>query len=641
MGWWDFKERGIKGLLFFSAIFATITVVFIISFLFIEGGPAFMRIGLGTLTLNHEWVPTGVPQRFGGLPLIMGTLLVTLGAILFSAPLGITCALFLSQVAPPRARAILKPSVELLAAIPSVVYGFFGLSVMARWIKVTFDIPTGETWLNGSILLGIMALPTVVSISEEAITAVPREFKEASLAMGANKWQTMRRVILPSALSGITAAVVLGLGRAIGETMAVMMATGNAPIIPRPLWNIFSPIRTITGTLGTEMGEVPLGSTHYHALFALAVILFILVLAMTFTATWVLAYIKRKQFGKGGGERRFSLNPGPLIQRWARRCFYCLLGFTLLIFVYYALGPIPVVGLVVLYLVWRWLAPRMGPKRSQALAIRLLWISGITTILILGILVAFIAVRGMPAISWDFLTKAPRDSGRAGGIFPAIVGTIYLVSGAVIFFLPLGIGAAIYLNEYAREGRITRMIRMGVDALNGTPSVVFGLFGMAFFVLYLQFGRSLLAGQLTLGLMILPTIVRTTEESLKFVPQSLREGSLALGATKWQTVRRVVLPPALPGIITGGILAVGRAAGETAPIMFTAAVFITRFLPDGLLDPVMALPYHLFSLAVGVPNSETNAYGTALVLLVLVLLINLGAIFLRNRYYREQRLKTW
>jgi phosphate transport system permease protein len=636
MRWWDFKEKGMKGVLFFSAIFATITVIFIISFLFIEGAPAFAEIGPGTLVLGPEWVPTGVPQRYGGLPLVMGTLLVTAGAVLFCAPLGVACALFLSQVAPPRARTILKPAVELLAAIPSVVYGFFGLSIMARWIKVTFDIPTGETWLNGSILLGIMALPTVVSVSEEAITAVPREFKEASLALGANKWQTIRRVILPSALSGITAAIVLGLGRAIGETMAVMMATGNAPIIPEPIWNIFSPIRTITGTLGTEMGEVPLGSIHYHALFALAVILFVVVLIITFAATWTLGYIRQKQFGTGGRKGRFSISLSPGLQRSIRKAISYALAFGLIIFVYAALGPIAAAGAIVLYLAYRWLAPRMGARRSQSLAIKLLWVSGIVTMVILGILVAFIAIRGAPAISWDFLTKAPRDSGRAGGIFPAIIGTIYLVLGAVVFALPVGIGAAIYLNEYAREGRVTRMIRMGVDALNGTPSVVFGLFGMAFFVLYLHFGRSLLAGQLTLGLMILPTIVRTTEESLKFVPMSLREGSLALGATKWQTVRRVVIPPALPGIITGGILAVGRAAGETAPIIFTAAVFITRFLPDSLLDPVMALPYHLFSLAVGVPNSETNAYGTALVLLVLVLLVNLGAIALRNRYYRER-----
>ena len=636
MRWWDFKEKSIKYILFIAAIFATITVIFIIGFLFAEGFPAFREVGPGTLVAGPEWVPTGVPERYGGLPLVIGTLLVTGGAVLICGPLGVACALFLSQIAPPRARFVLKPAVELLAAIPSVVYGFFGLSIMARWIKVAFDIPTGETWLNGSILLGIMALPTVVSVSEEALTAVPREFKEASLAVGANKWQTIRSIILPGALSGITAAIVLGLGRAIGETMAVMMATGNAPIIPKPVWNIFSPIRTITGTLGTEMGEVPLGSIHYHSLFALAVILFVVVIIINFIATWILGYIKKKQYGEAGKKGRFRVSLSHEVMRSIRRIVSYTLGFFLLTFLYFALGIIAVGGAILVYLAYRWVSPRLSRKRSQGIAFKALWASGIVTIIILGVLLTFIIARGAPAISWDFLTKSPRDSGREGGIFPAIIGTLYLVAGAIGVALPIGIGAAIYLNEYAREGRITRLIRMGVDALNGTPSVVFGLFGMAFFVLYLQFGRSLIAGQLTLGLMILPTIVRTTEESLKFVPMTLREGSLALGATQWQTVRRVVLPPSLPGIITGSILAIGRAAGETAPIIFTAAVFITRFLPDSVFDPVMALPYHLFSLAVGVPNSETNAYGTAVVLLTVVLLINLGAIIIRSRYYRER-----
>ncbi len=632
---WDLKEKAIKSIFFVCAIFATITVIFIISFLFAEAFPAFKEIGVGTLVLGPEWVPTGVPKRFGGLPMVVGTLLVTLGAVAFCGPLGVACALFLSQVAPPKARSILKPAVELLAAIPSVVYGFFGLTVMARWLMNTFDLPTGETWLNGSILLGIMALPTVVSVSEEALTAVPREFEEASLAMGANKWQTIRRVILPSALSGITAAIVLGLGRAIGETMAVMMATGNAPIIPDPLWDVFTPIRTITGCLGTEMGEVPLGSLHYHALFSLAVILFVVVIAINFAAIWVLGYIRKKQFGEGKGSW-LSIPIPQEVKLAFRKGLILTISAAILSIIYLSLGLVAVLCIIGAYLAYRYIAPRLGPDRSQSLAVSILWTSGIVTLVILGILVGFIFVKGAPAITWDFLTKAPRDSGRAGGIFPAILGTIYLVVGAIAFSLPIGMGAAIYLSEYAREGRITRLIRMGVDALNGTPSVVFGLFGMAFFVLYLQFGRSMIAGQLTLGLMVLPVIVRTTEESLKFVPMSLREGSLALGATKWQTVRRVVLPPSLPGIITGAILAIGRVAGETAPIIFTCAVFITRFLPDSLFDSVMALTYHLYTLAVGVPRSTQNAYGTAVVLLTLVLLIDLGAIIIRNRYYREK-----
>ena len=217
------------------------------------------------------WNPTGNPPMYGIFPLIVGTVLVTIGAMVISIPLGIGSALYISELAPPRVKGVVKPAIELLAGIPSVVFGFFGLVVLTTWIRVTFDVPTGQTWLAGSILLGIMALPTIISVSEDAISCVPREFKEGSLAVGANHWQTISRVIVPGALSGITAAIILGMGRALGETMAVLMVTGNAAIIPSPIWNVLSPIRTLTGTLGIEMGEVAIGSMHFHALFGVAV----------------------------------------------------------------------------------------------------------------------------------------------------------------------------------------------------------------------------------------------------------------------------------------------------------------------------------------------------------------------------------
>jgi phosphate transport system permease protein len=216
------------------------------------------------------------------------------------------------------------------------------------------------------------------------------------------------------------------------------------------------------------------------------------------------------------------------------------------------------------------------------------------------------------------------------------VGTLYLVAGAIAIALPIGIGAALYLTEYTREGRVTRIIRTGTDLLNGTPSIVFGLFGFSFLVLFLGFGVSLIAGQITLALMVLPTIIRTTEEALLTVPIPVREGSLALGATKWQTIRSVVLPPSVPGIVTGTILSIGRAEGETAPILFTAVVFSSRFLPQSVFEPVMALPYHLFILATNVPGAEGQKYATALVLLGLVVILYGIAIGIRHHYNRTR-----
>ena len=254
------------------------------------------------------------------------------------------------------------------------------------------------------------------------------------------------------------------------------------------------------------------------------------------------------------------------------------------------------------------------------------------------IVVYFIVSNGWRAISWTFLSEPPMDSMTRGGILPCIVGTLGLSIGALLVAFPIGVASAIYLNEYARPGRPLRIIRLGINNLAGVPSVVFGLFGLAFFVIYLKMGVSLLAGALTLGAMSLPVVIGASEEALKSVPDSYREASLGLGATRLQTIFRVVLPAALPGILTGGILGVARAAGETAPIMFTAAVFFTPRLPKSIFDEIMALPYHIYVLATAgteIEKTRPLQYGTALVLIALVLGLNLAAILYRSHLRRK------
>jgi phosphate transport system permease protein len=248
-------------------------------------------------------------------------------------------------------------------------------------------------------------------------------------------------------------------------------------------------------------------------------------------------------------------------------------------------------------------------------------------------------MNGWRAISWSFLTQPPMESMTRGGILPCIVGTLALSLGAIFLALPIGVASAVYLHEYAHPGRILRVIRLGINNLAGVPSVVFGLFGLAFFVVWLKFGVSLLAGALTLAAMSLPVIIGASEEALRAVPQTYREASLGLGATKWQTIFRVVLPAALPGILTGAILGISRVAGETAPIMFTAAVFYTPSLPSSFLDEVMALPYHIYVLATAgteIEKTRPLQYGTALVLITLVLGMNLVAILYRSRLRRKR-----
>lgn len=254
------------------------------------------------------------------------------------------------------------------------------------------------------------------------------------------------------------------------------------------------------------------------------------------------------------------------------------------------------------------------------------------TVIPIVAVVIYILLQGAPAISAEFITGFPRDGMREGGILPAIIGTLYLTVGTAIFSVPLGIAAAIYLSEYASDTPLTRTIRIAIINLAGIPSVVYGLFGLGLFVLFLKFGTSILAASLTLSIMTLPVIISTAEESLRAVPQAFRTVSISLGATRWQTIRRIVLKEALPGILTGVILGLERAAGETAPILFTGAAFFLPRLPGSPFDATMALPYHLFVISTQVPEMPIQIqYGTALVLLVFVLTMNLIATVIRSR----------
>ena len=281
---------------------------------------------------------------------------------------------------------------------------------------------------------------------------------------------------------------------------------------------------------------------------------------------------------------------------------------------------------------------RLQRQQIQKLAVILITVLAAVVIIPIFLVIAFIVFNGFSAFSWEFLTAAPRNGMTEGGIAPALLGTVYLTFGTAIAAIPLGIGAAIYLAEYARENRLTRMIRLAIVNLAGIPSIVYGLFGLGAFVLFLNYGTSILAGSLTLGLMTLPVVISTAEEAITAVPQEFRVVSLSLGATRWQTIRHQVLPHAVPGIITGVILGLGRAAGETAPILFTVAAFYLPELPKSVFDQAMALPYHLFVIATQVPGMPLSIqYGTALVLLLIVLSLTLVATIIRTSVRRRRQ----
>lgn len=285
---------------------------------------------------------------------------------------------------------------------------------------------------------------------------------------------------------------------------------------------------------------------------------------------------------------------------------------------------------------------RLSKSWAQRIAFGIFSMLAYSVALLLLCILGFIIYNGLSVLSWEFLSEAPREGMTEGGIYPAIVGTLYLVIGSMLFSFPIGLMSGIYTSEYAKDGWVLRIIRVMTSNLASIPSIVFGLFGMALFVHTLGFGDSILAGSLTLGLLSLPLIIRTTEEALKAVPDSYRMGSYTLGAGKLETILRVVLPTAMPNILTGLILSIGRVSGETAPILFTAAAYFLPKLPESVFDQVMALPYHLYVIATSGTDLEATrpmAYGTALVLIIIVLMMNLLASFLRIRLSKNNASK--
>ena len=635
---------------------AVLIVLLIILFTISSSWTSLTENGILDFLFGDIWRPgTG---EYGALPLITGTILVTVGAMVFAVPVGLACAIYISEIAPAKSRNILKPLVELFSAIPSVVYGFIGMMVLVPILKGLFPDQQlfSNSWLAASLILGIMAMPTIISVSEDAIHSVPQSYREASMAMGATKWETIMKVVVPAAISGISAAIILGVGRAIGETMAVLMLTGNSPLIPEPLWNIFSLISTLTGTIALQLPESVAGSLTQSSLFELGVILMVMVLIINIAARYVIKRTNRKLGNTDPTKSLFyrmtgktSIIPAPMSDKLTEQKGHIITAFMyVLVFVgvwmFASLLTSDVISLVaavvvvaVLFAIQKMFSNINSTQRQSFCFGGLTVVMGFV-LLILVVIIGYILINGLPVIDWEFLTTGPDPGGRSGGIFPSIVGSLELIAGTALIAFPLGILTGIYLNEYARDTPYTRVIREAIDLLNGTPSIVFGMFGMIVFVRYCGFGYSLLAGWITLAFMILPVIIRTTEEALKSVPPELREASRAMGATKWKTIYKVVIPAAMGGIVTGTILSIGRAAGETAPIMLTAAVISQPNLAGSIFDSVMALPFTLYHLAMDLgPSTADMQYGTATVLLFIVLVFFVAASLIRSHYNKKVR----
>jgi phosphate transport system permease protein len=583
----------------------------LILFLVLQSVPAFRAFGLGFFT-SAEWDP--VNEDYGALAFIYGTLATSLIAMVVAVPLGVGAAAFLAEIAPGWLRRGASFLLELLAAIPSVVYGFWGFFVLAPAIQHAINFFTGRNIpgvniLSAGLILAIMILPYITAISYDVCRAVPRAQREASLALGATRWQTIWRVVLPFARPGIVAACFLALGRALGETMAVTMLIGNTPKINlSPL----QPGDSIASVIANQLANAT-SSLRISALVELGLVLLLVTIIVNSLARvllWRMANPRRRKvrLPRGLPVDAQQLPSGqfaaaPLKQDREKR------------------PPENAAA-----------APRLEiaahnrlPQLMDRLMTVVLGSCVAITVGFLFLIAGYILGRGVSSLSLGFFTNLPIDI--PPGLGHAVIGTAILVGLATLWAVPLGILGAVYLAEY-RTSRVVPFIRFVGELLGGVPSIILGILGYA--LLVRPFGFSAWAGGFALGVMMIPIVLRTTEESLKLVPQSLRNASYALGASTWKTITRVVIPAALPAIVTGVFLALARIAGETAPLLLTAAN--TNYWPRSLGAETPFLTYYIYDGARSDdPVDRQLAWAATVVLLALVILLSVGIRLLTGK----------
>ena len=575
------KEKAGKIAFMAMAIVCIVAVVAIFVFLTVRSIPAFRKIGFFEFLFGDQWASdrydvyeNPLSGSYGIFTMIVGTLAATVGSLLIGGVTGYFTAVFLAFFCPKRLRKGLSTIINLLAGIPSVVYGFFGIVFLLP--VLSYIAPNNGTGLLAtSIILGIMILPTVVSLSKTSLEAVPLAYYEGATSLGATHTKAVFSVMVPAAKSGIAASLILGVGRALGETMAVVMVAGNAPTYPTGLFGSF---RVLTANIVMEMGYA--GEVQEGALIATGVVLllFVLLVNLVFQAISGKAVVKLTQTGCKKGRRS-------IFKELRESLSYRL--------------HLSEVGKV------------------------FAWTCGVLSAVALLSILGFLFWNGVPTLIQKptLLFGAFEFGSETITILPSIVSTLMVVALSLLLAVPVGCMTAIFLNEYTRNDSVfVRIIRTAIDILAGVPSIVYGLFGMITFVRIFTGASNLFAGSLTVSIMLLPTIVRSTEESLKSVQAGLREGSLALGAGKLRTILCVVLPSALPGILSAIILSMGRVISESAPFLYTAGSVLTG-MPKSYFDDGATLAVALYRLS-GEGWYMNEAYATAVVLIVIVFALN-------------------
>lgn len=572
------KENIAKVIFTAFATFSILAVFAIIIFVLINSVPAFAEIGFFKFLFGSEWM--GTSGVFGILPMIVVSLVLTLCAVLLGGTLAVFTAVFIVYYCPKIFGGIIKKIynqvINLLAGIPSLIYGYFGLMFLKPVIENIFGVNNASGLLLSTLILSVMILPTVTSLVRNSLESVPMHYYEGALALGCNKNQSVWKVLVPAAKNGIIAAMILGIGRAVGETMAVQLLLGNQVNYPSGL---FLPIRSLTSNIVLEFAYSQ--GLHRQALIATGFVLLLFILVIN-VCLWA---VKKNDSVSGNKFFTRKFKEGNTRD---------------LPFSYRKTGSIQDV---------LWI---------------LSWICAVFVVIVLCAIFLFVFVNGFPALGKlgaNFIFGATGKTWATSTLSPAFVTTGLLILISLLIALPLGVGAAIFLNEYAKRGsKFVKVIRLFVDTLAGIPSIIFGLFGAILFGDIMGMRYSILNGSLTLALVILPTIIRSTEQSLSEVPDSMREASYALGAGKVRTVFLVVLPRAISGMITSVILSVGRIVGESAALIFTAGNLAG--MPEGINSAGSSFAVMMYSF-MNEGMYMDKAYATAVILIFFVVILNI------------------
>ena len=564
------KTLAEKWIFFVCALFSIVAVFGIILFILVYAFPTFADTGFFRFIFGTEWDPSN--GKYGILPMIYGSVIVSLGALVLGGALGVFVALFSVYWCPERLKKVFDQIINIFAGIPSVIYGLFGMKMLEPILRTFAPDDSGFGIMACWLILMIMILPTVAGMSKNALKSVPENYYEGAIALGATKEQAIFTVMLPAAKSGIVSGLIMGTGRAIGEAMAVIMVAGNVAVFPKGLFDNF---RTMTTNIALEIAYAD--DTKRSALIATGFVLLLFVLGLNLC----IGLVKRNKISKRGGTRKLKNA--------------------------------------------EFVAPTY--KKKGLVTKILKYVSYVLSVFVIAVLVAivlFIVTNGVQHISLDFLFGKSSYSNRT--MAPAFVNTAMIILLSLGIALPIGICAAVYLNEYSKPGSVVvKVIRVFTDTLAGIPSIVFGLFGNIVFYDLLKLNYSLLGGSLTMALIILPTIIRSVEESLIAVPDSLREASFALGATKFRTLIKVVLPQALAGILTATVLSIGRIVGESAALIYTAGTSM-RMPKSGYFSAGGTFAVLIYSLSMEGTTQELRdkAYAVALVLMIIVAIIYVG-----------------